>query len=405
MDASQFKNDPLVGATIAGKFLVQEPIGQGSMGVIYKAEHVTLKRTVALKVIRQQLVGDDEHVQRFHREAQAASRLRHPNCVQIIDCGQTDDGVLYIAMEFIAGVTLRQLLLKEHPLSLDRVVNIAKQIALALDEAHSQGVLHRDLKPDNVMVEDLRNMKDVVRVVDFGIAKLQDQNPGAANRFQTRTGMVCGTPEFMSPEHIQGQATDARSDLYGIGCLLYALLCGKVPFTGGSHFEVAMLQVEAKRPPVEGHDAKIAAIFDPLLDALMAKDPDHRPASAMDVHAELERITRDIAILQHRPLEQSIAPDATAIDMRALEDTPPPTSGKSSSQWEISTIQTKLDQGLVESLQDRTTGPIQAPQTTDLAVGGFEPASARRWSRVLLVMTAIALCGGLGWWLARLALQ
>ena len=308
--------DPVVGRTIADKFLIQSRIGGGSMGSIYQADHISLGKTVAIKLIHRHLLGDEELVSRFHREARAASKLKHPNCVQILDFGQAGEGLLYIAMEFIDGQTLTDLVEEEHPLAIGRVLTIAKQVALALDEAHDKGVLHRDLKPDNVMVEDLRNLKDRVRVVDFGIAKLQEDDPQSARSFQTRTGVVCGTPEYMSPEQLRGEKLDHRSDLYAFGGLLYYMLSGDVVFDGDSPLDVAMKHLTEKPPKIQDREPETAKAFQPLLDALLAKKREARPTTALDVHAELERIQRDLAAARHQPIAQSLDVDATMVQVR-----------------------------------------------------------------------------------------
>src|SRR5207249_3389429 len=147
---------------------------------------------------------------RFHREARAASRLNHPNCISIIDFGQAENGALFIAMEFVDGVDLAELLFRQHPLGTERVLRILKQVCQALDEAHAQTIIHRDLKPENIMIEERRTERDFVKVLDFGIAKLQDPQRDVKVSFQTVAGVVCGTPEYMSPEQARGEQLDPR---------------------------------------------------------------------------------------------------------------------------------------------------------------------------------------------------
>ncbi|HRE92296.1 MAG TPA: serine/threonine-protein kinase, partial [Myxococcota bacterium] len=240
--------DPLLGQTLVGKYLIQESIGSGAMGTIYKAEQTALGKTVVIKVLHKHLLSDPELIQRFHREARAASRLNHPNCVQIMDFGTLEDGALYISMEYIHGIDLATLLEREYPVDHRRLISIMKQVMMALDEAHANGVLHRDLKPENIMIEDRRTAKDHVKVVDFGIAKLEENNPNSKRSFQTRTGIVCGTPEYMSPEQARGQKLDARSDLYAIGVMLYHMVTDRLPFEAGSPIEVVTKHIS--EPPV-----------------------------------------------------------------------------------------------------------------------------------------------------------
>jgi len=196
--------DPIIGATIDGKYLVKERIGSGAMGSIYTAEQKALSKVVVLKVLHKHLVREEAHVKRFHREARAASRLNHPNCITVLDFGQTADGYSYIAMEYLSGRDLCRILFEDGPLPPRRAVHIVSQVLDALDEAHSKGVIHRDLKPENVMVEKLRSEPDFVKVLDFGIAKIRDFTGRDESSFKTATGMVFGTPEYMSPEQIRG---------------------------------------------------------------------------------------------------------------------------------------------------------------------------------------------------------
>jgi serine/threonine protein kinase len=163
--------DPLIGQTFKGMYFIQQRIGGGGMGDVYKALHVNLDVPVALKILKRALLADPTIVQRFHREARAASRLRHPNVIHVTDFGQTEDGVLYMAMEYVAGKSLARVISEEYPLSEQRVVRIGEQILAALAEAHAGQILHRDLKPENVMLESRRSEPDAVRVLDFGIAK------------------------------------------------------------------------------------------------------------------------------------------------------------------------------------------------------------------------------------------
>ncbi|MEO1270979.1 MAG: serine/threonine-protein kinase, partial [Myxococcota bacterium] len=184
--------------TIAEKFLVQEIVGVGSMGVVYLAEQLSLNKLVALKVLKQALVYDQEALKRFHFEARAASLLDHPNTISIIDFGQCDDGSPFIAMEYIDGQDLARVVADEFPLAPTRIIHIMKQVCSALDEAHAAGIIHRDLKLANIMISQRRTGEEFVKVLDFGIAKMADpmQSDGAA---MTREGLIAGTPSFMSP--------------------------------------------------------------------------------------------------------------------------------------------------------------------------------------------------------------
>jgi serine/threonine protein kinase len=311
--------DPWIGRSIASKYRLEEVIGSGAMGTIYKAEQVALGKQIVIKLLHRHLLGDPELTQRFEREARAASRLNHPNCVQIIDFGQTEDGSLYIAMEYIPGDDLATLLERQFPIDLRRLVHIFKQVCLALDEAHANGVLHRDLKPENIMVADRRNEPDFVKVVDFGIAKLEDNNPNSRRSFQTRTGIVCGTPEYMSPEQARGKDLDPRSDIYALGVALYHLVTDRLPFDAPSPIEIVTKHLTEDPIPPRQLQPYLPPSFERLILAMMDKDREKRPSSVMDVYAELERIDRDLAVERREQVEQKTHDDATLIDYHPSE--------------------------------------------------------------------------------------
>ncbi len=190
------------------------------MGRVYRAEQTNLGRTVAVKIIHPHLVGEENAAARFITEARAASRLNHPNSVGIIDFGKTPDGQLYLVMEFLRGRDLARVTYEDGALPFRRIVDVLRQTLAALAEAHSESIIHRDLKPENIILEPVRSGGDFVKVVDFGLAKMraETQQPGI-----TSPGIVCGTPEYMSPEQARGDPLDARSDLYAVGVILYQL--------------------------------------------------------------------------------------------------------------------------------------------------------------------------------------
>src|SRR5580704_6309909 len=226
----QTQEDALLGSTLPGGYRVTHLVGVGGMGRVYCAEQVALGRTVAVKVVHPSLADEELTSARFLNEARAASRLSHPNSVAIFDFGRTDDGRPYIVMEYLRGRDLGRVAADEGPLPLARVVDVLRQTLGALEEAHALGIVHRDLKPDNVVLEPLRSGLDLVKVVDFGLAKILQEAPMAGGPALTRPGLVCGTPEYMSPEQGRGDALDGRSDLYSVGVVLFELLTGRVPF-------------------------------------------------------------------------------------------------------------------------------------------------------------------------------
>jgi serine/threonine protein kinase len=284
--------DPYVGRTIASKFEIIEVLGQGGMGKVYKARHVSLDKIICIKMLRPALLEDQTIVGRFAREAKAASRLNHAHSIQVLDFGQDEIGTLYIAMEYVSGKDLRKTLRDEFPLGEERICHIVAQILSALIEAHAQNVIHRDLKPENIMIEQRRGEPDFVKVLDFGIAKIQDPDvPGL-----TRADVVCGTPLYMSPEQATGSKFDHRADLYAMGIILYQLSTGTLPFDGDNSMEILTKHVtELPVPPrTRRPEVSISPDMEALILRAMDKDPDGRPVSAEEFRNEVLAIRENL---------------------------------------------------------------------------------------------------------------
>ena len=294
--AASRPRDPLLGATVAGRFRVERLIGQGGMGKVYEARHIALNKRVCLKVLKPALLEDPTLVGRFEREAMAASRLNHPNAIQLVDFGRTSaDGTLYIAMEFVQGRDLRLILRDEGPLPEERLVRVVAQVLAALGDAHAHNVIHRDLKPENIMVEQRPDEPDFVKVLDFGIAKILDSDlPGL-----TRSDVVCGTPQYMAPEQATGSALDPRCDLYAVGVILYQLACGTLPFDGQNSMEILTRQVnDPPEPPRKrAPGARISAPLERLILRALEKEPSARPQSA----GEFRKLLLEVPALAQRP--------------------------------------------------------------------------------------------------------
>src|SRR5258706_5459228 len=237
--------DPLVGKVISDRFAILERIGEGGTGVVYKAKQLSVDRIIAIKVLGAHVSTDPSWVKRFHNEARAASRLDHPNTVRLIDFGQTKEGLLFIAMEFLHGRSLRQEIDRAQKLPPNRMLRITSQVCASLSEAHNQGIIHRDIKPDNIYLVEMKGAGDYVKVLDFSVAKLD-----APDAQVTRAGVVFGTPAYMSPEQGRGVPLDARSDIYAVGVVAYEMLNGKPPFDGRIPTEVVMMHLRDKPAPL-----------------------------------------------------------------------------------------------------------------------------------------------------------
>ncbi len=217
---------PKPGDVIAGRYRVVAPIGRGAMGMVYRAEHVQISKVVAIKLLHRELQENPENVSRFHLEAESASRLNHPNTVHVFDFGRTESGALYIVMEYVDGADLGKLIGKGGPMPFGRVAYLCAQVAGSVADAHEAGIIHRDLKPENIVVTEGRD-GEMAKVLDFGLAKLFE---GSAEVQVTSSGTIVGTPYYMSPEQIQGQELDGRSDVYAMGAIMYECVVGKPPF-------------------------------------------------------------------------------------------------------------------------------------------------------------------------------
>ena len=236
---SQGGGTDLVGSIIGERYHVLKKLGEGGMGQVYLAEHVKMGRKSAVKVMNPGMVHDADAISRFNREAANASRINHPNVAGIYDFGETSDGLIYLAMEFIEGESLTALVEKNGALPPARAADITKQAADGLAVAHDMGIVHRDLKPDNIMIAKNRDGSDCVKVVDFGIAKAA----GAENQKVTKTGLVVGTPEYMSPEQLAGDKLDGKSDIYSLALVAFNMLTGKLPFDGETAQESMIMRL------------------------------------------------------------------------------------------------------------------------------------------------------------------
>ncbi len=277
-ELSRKTDDPLIGTTLPGGYVILDLVGVGGMGRVYRAEQKALGRTVAVKIIHPHLLGDESASVRFITEARAASRLNHPNSVGVIDFGKNGTQ-LYLVMEFLRGRDLARVIYEDGPLPFKRIVDVLCQVLAALAEAHHLDIIHRDLKPENIVLEPMRTGGDFVKVVDFGLAKMKAD---ITSTNVTSPGIVCGTPDYMAPEQGRGDPIDARSDVYACGVILFQLLTGKLPFEAESPTQVVLMHLSLP-PPDPAAVAPEREIPDALVEVTLRaleKDPATRYQSA-----------------------------------------------------------------------------------------------------------------------------
>jgi len=342
--------DPLVGATV-DQYKVRRVLGKGGMGTVYEAEHVLIRKRIALKVLDPDLARKPELIARFLQEAQAASKIDHENIVDISNFGETPNGSAFIAMEFLDGKDLAGRLVESGALPLESVFYIAGQVCRALGAAHEKGVIHRDLKPENIFLITRGGRGDFVKVLDFGIAKVAA--PDTEQRL-TREGALLGTPEYMSPEQAKGEDIDHRSDIYAVGCILYEMLAGVVPFRGQNYMSTLTKHMFEPPDPLSNRvpNKNIPPALVEIVMKALAKDRDQRFSTMQEMAEALEACERTLTSGAAVP---SPAPPVTA------------------------TIPT----------------PTPVPLTASMIVS---PAHGRRW---LVVVAALILIGGgaaiIGW--------
>ena len=284
------------GSVVRGKYRILSKVGQGGMGAVYKALHLKFDQVRALKVLGRDLAADPDFVKRFEREAVLMSRLQHANVVRVDDIDETEDGRPYIVMEYVEGRSLRQVIQEEGPLPPLRVCSIARQAAAGLSAAHLLGMVHRDVKPDNIVLLDTPK-GETAKVLDFGIAKLKEAKWG--DGVHTATGVIVGTPQYLSPEQAMGKRSedlDGRSDLYSLGLVMYQMLTQKLPFHTDSAVGWLMAHVQVAPAPIREVRPDLA-IPDALIDLVMQcleKDRESRPSSAQELIRRIEHVEEEI---------------------------------------------------------------------------------------------------------------
>jgi len=321
----------LIGLTISDRYRIERLLGEGGMGAVYQAEHTLMRKRMAIKVLHPEMTRLPEVVARFEREAMAAAHIDHPHVVTATDFGKLEDGSFFLALEYVEGKSLREVIAAGR-LELGRALHIGRQIAGALSRAHGLKIVHRDLKPENVMLVERDGDPDFVKVLDFGIAKVQigelgtnERNPsGPGQAVLTQAGMVYGTPEYMAPEQALGQEVDARADLYALGIIIYEMLTGSRPFEAESKVALLGMQVTAPVPPMaqKSAEANVPPEVEALVTRLLAKEASERTADAREIIEAISTTLQQLA-------------GAGRIDARFA---PPPASGMMTNPGIISGI-------------------------------------------------------------------
>jgi serine/threonine protein kinase len=306
--------DPLIGKLVQERYRVESVIAKGSMGIVYKATQELIGREVAVKVLHGYLVADDESMKRFHKEAKAASRLNHPNIMTLYDFGVLPTGQPYIVMDLLKGKSLADILSERRNLPVDEVLPIFQQVFQAIGAAHKIGVVHRDMKPDNIVVEQSRNKVPLVKLVDFGIATFIQEQEDTLGKI-TKAGTVCGSPTYMSPEQCDDNRVDGRSDLYSLGVVLYETLTGRVPFDGADIYNVMSMHVKEAPPSLKAvrPDLNFPVHLESVVERALQKDPGKRYQNAADFWEALSNAcTNGKSRSSSAPAHTSVTPTPAA---------------------------------------------------------------------------------------------
>jgi serine/threonine protein kinase len=393
-----------IGSEIDGRYRVVELIGEGGMGKVYLAEHIEIGKRVALKVLHPSYSRMPDLVERFRREARAASKIGHPNIVDVTDSGATADGSVYFVMEYLEGVELGSVIEREGALDVARALRISGQICRALSAAHREGIIHRDLKPENIFLIVRGGEADVVKVLDFGIAKTTEAE-AARERRLTSPGMAMGTPEYMAPEQAAGRPADARTDVYSLGAIMYEMMTGLPPYTGDNFMEILTKKATMDPPPPISIRPELPQPVSDLVLAAMSRNPDARPQSMESLEYELTKCLsgRGQAVASILGIATDAAIVATlnpGLSTRNLDSgiihTPASGMGRAGSAhgevWETrSGVSRGMHSGAYHMAHPTPSGPVRAPSEPGLTMPPASSGSMRAASPNQLVRAGTPL--------------
>jgi len=389
-------NDAMIGTLAAGRYRVLKLLGEGGMGQVYLAEHVAIQKRVALKVLRAEYATKGEIVTRFQQEAISASRIKHPNVLDVFDFGQLDNGCFFLAMEYLEGNDLADEITRRRVLDPATGIRISMQICRALAAAHANGVVHRDMKPENVFLQRTADGEEIVKIVDFGIAQLRSKDDAVVEtkRRLTRTGMIFGTPEYMAPEQASGKHADLRADIYAVGVIMYEMFTGAVPFTGETFLGVLAKHLSEPAPlmNVVYPELGISASLQGAIMRALAKDPAVRYQTMLEF-AQAISATTDAVALGYRPALTTVgehsmsfvphAPGTPTHQQFAPSTNPPPPAGSASPG------------------QGKNTDAARAGTLIGAEANTRSPASRNKGGLIAALAAVTAIAGSGGWFMTH----
>jgi eukaryotic-like serine/threonine-protein kinase len=372
------RGDPFVGRTIKGRYRILSRLGDGGMGAVYRAEQLAVGRTVALKVLHREFARDEEFVQRFQQEARLAATLNHPRLTTVFDFDQSEDGSLFIVMEYLEGTQLSDLIRRSGPLEIARAVRLAIQIAEGIEAAHAAGVIHRDIKPQNIMV---LAPGDDVKLMDFGIARMNDGRDVQL----TRAGTMMGTPLYMAPEQIEGGAVSDKTDIYAFGVVLYEMLSGQTPFSGPTSAAVLAKQLNEPPRPLRAVRPDVPAVLERIVMQALDKDPEYRQ----------ERIAEVVRGLRAVAGSPAPAPDETHVRTMVQRTARPSTADDLGNETMIA-ARTMAGRGAEGAGQSTGVLPARRPSRWEWLRSGLGKTLVIGAGVLVLTIAAVSI-----WWITR----